>query len=413
MLLLLLLACPRSVQPVAAAPTTTAPLDTTEPTDPAARVTWIIHGDPLARRPRLPSATDDPDLVAFVTIARSSDPRPAQWWSLERQHRGTLAAALSAGARLASLETTLGVPEDALDYVLPLARARSSDLKRPVLAAIGGPAEVLLPMVERQVLLAWMDGPGIPSEPVATLLRRPEWARLAETPAGRLLGAGGARADATSAREALLDATWMALMEASANTDREQDALRALLGERGRARIDDRLREAEAGLRANASDPADRGGALLAQAALRWRGACGDPPCGGLDRVRGMVAAGRWSPDLAALADTWRVIAWKNADDHLVSAWDHPSFPSAADQLVEVLLTEAVTLDRSMLRMASPDIRFTLEVTRALGGGDLTGKDDLFRAIHRKVGAVAKAAATHAPERLREPLTRMATRAGM
>lgn len=410
MLLHLLLACPRGVTPTApvAPPVAAVP---TQPTDPAGISAWMIRGDPLARRPRLPTGSVDPGTDAFVAVASGTDPRPAEWWTLDRQYAGTVAVPLAAGARLAAVETTLAAPEDALDFVIPLARGRTTDLKRPAIAAIGAAAESLLPMMERQVLLAWMDGPDVPASAAAALLSRPEWARLAESPAGRLLAAQEAHADATVARAALVDATFLALMEATANTDREQDALRALLGEHGRAGIDERLREAEAGLRADASDPEDRGGALLAQAALRWRGACADPPCGGLDRVRAIVAAGRWGPGTAALSASWRAIVWKNADDHLVAAWDHASFSGAASQLVEALLVDDATLDRSLLRMPTPDARFNLAVSRALGGGDLTSKEDLFRTIERKVAVEADAALKTAPERLREPLSRMAKRA--
>lgn len=420
----LLFACVRSISPALEVDPPIAAAADAEPGDPAGRLAWMIGSDPLVRRPRMPAGPVPSGLDAFVTATRREAPTAQDWWNAELTGRGTVSVAFARGARLAELEASLGAPLEALAWVVPLAAPGPAvfDPIRPTLAWLGDVApEALLVVQERRVLLGWLDGPAIDVRPAALALGAPTYDRVATTPAGLLLlaraaGASDAAAGAEGARW-LEEATWLAAMGAAANRDAEQATLRELRREAS-ARwsltgdpLAGLLDGAEARLRADARSDASSGGALLAQAARRWAGACPDAPCGGMDRVEAMRVSAGWGT--SALAAAWQAIAMKAAIDRLDAAWDSSSFPVALDDVVEALIgTGGGTIDRSILRRARPDPAVNLQLVRSAGGGDLTGRDELFHALNARVAALATAAAAAVPARIAEPLTRIAKRAG-
>ncbi len=422
-MLLLLLACARSIPPALQVEDEDTVLAEAEPTDPAARLAWMVGEDPLVRRPRLPTGDVDPALAAYRAVASRDNVKPTDWADLEALHRGTLAVPFARGARLAALETALGEPAVAFSWLLPLpADKPGQEQVRPPLDWLqGGEPESLLTIVERQVMLGWLDGPGIPLDAPARALAAPTYARVATTPAGALLlaRAEGARdpAAAEAALAALQEATWIAAMRAAADRDEEQAALKALVAEAGtRAGIagdptKTLLARATAGFAADAGADVSTGGALLAQAALRWAGGCPDTPCTGFDRVAAMDAAGRWDASIASLAATWKVVAAKDALDRLDVAWEEPSFSAALDAEVEVLLGTGGTVDRAVLLYPRSGPSVALALSRAAGGGDLTSREDVLRVLSTRLATAARAAAEGAPAALREPLLRIAKRA--
>jgi hypothetical protein len=421
-MLLILLACVRPIAPALEIDAQDAATVLPEPTDPTARLAWMIGDDPLVRRPRVPTGPADPALAAWVATASAAESTPLAWLEVEAQHRGTAVVALARGARLAALETTLGDPATALGWAVPLPQGEASqDQVRPPLDWLGAKPEALLGVVERQVLLGWLDGPTIPVDVVARALAAPTYDRASATPAGTLLLARAAQkrdpAAAVAGLAALEEATWLAAMGAAADRDAEQAAMKTIRTEAGvRAGVsgdptNTLLVRAWQGLAADAATDASTGRALLAQAALRWRGACVDAPCGGFDRVAAMGAAGGWDAAVAPLAEAWRVIAAKDALDRLEAAYDTPAFPQALDGVVEVLLGGGSTIDRALLLYPRPGAPVNLALSRAAGGGDLTTREDLFRTLEASLARDARAAASAAPERLREPLLRIAKRA--
>ncbi|MFN7147641.1 MAG: hypothetical protein ACK4YP_27985, partial [Myxococcota bacterium] len=321
------------------------------------------------------------------------------------------------------LETSLGDPAAAMPWVLPLPSDGPAEGQvRPVLDWLGtDDAEALLPIVERQVILGWLDGPGVPVDAAARALGEPTYDRIAATPAGKLLLARAARpadpAAAATARAALEEATWIAAMSAAADRDAEQATLKTIVAEaRTKAGTEGSptralLAAAADGFAKDAGTDASVGYALLAQAALRWDGGCPDQPCGGFDRVAAMEAATRWDPGVAPFVAVWKAIASKDALDRLEASYDAPSFPKALDAQVEVLLGTGGSLDRSVLLYPRPGPPVQLALSRAAGGGDLTSREDLLHTLRARLAGVAKTAASTAPDRVREPLLRMAKRA--
>lgn len=421
-MLLLLVACARPIPPALQVEPEDLAQAAPEPTDTPALLAWIIGDDPLARRPRTPTSPGDAALAAWTAVAQGADPSPTEWASIEAAHRGTAAVPLARGARLAALETALGDPPAALGWAVPLpAGDPSQDQVRPALDWLGAKPEALLGVVERQVLLGWLDAPGVPIDAAARALANPTYDRASATPAGTLLLARAALphdpAAGAASRAALEEATWLALMGAAADRDAEQAALKGLRAEAGtRAGVsgdptNTLLTRAWQGFAADAGANDSTGLALVAQAALRWRNACTDAPCGGFDRVALMEDAKRWDPAVAPIADAWRVVAAKDALDRLSVAYDEPSFPQALDGIVEVLLGTGGAVDRSLLLYPRPGAPVQLALSRAAGGGDLTTREDLFRTLEARLAQQARAAAATAPERLREPLLRIAKRA--
>jgi hypothetical protein len=124
----------------------------------------------------------------------------------------------------------------------------------------------------------------------------------------------------------------------------------------------------------------------VALTAERLGRSCPDAPCAGFDRVATLAAAGRWGPEAWAWAELWRLVALKNARDHVEVAWDEPSFPSALDGLVDALVgLGAGPFDRSILLHARPGPGVALAVVRALGEADATSRDAMLGAVDRRL----------------------------
>lgn len=429
--LLLLAGCLRASAPP---PSEVAPpVVPPEPDDPALLVPWMIAGDPLARRPRQPERPPAaPDLAAYVAVAAEADPTPAAFRRLEEQWPGTPTVALARGARLAAMEVAGDDADAVMDALLPFdppdaARPRARD---PLAwSGVVAPRD-LLPAGERAVLLGWLADPAAPPVYVATLLDRPEWDRLVQTPAGQLVRAAGqgARDEAAAAdgRDVLAEATAYAAQRAAADRPREQAEVRALkdtIGPRFGVTGDPlaaMLRRAREGLTRDGGGPGSTGLALVAIAAERLNRSCPDAPCTGFDRVTSLGDAARWGPEPAALAAAWQAIALKDARDHLDVAYAEPSFPSALDGLVEALLgPDTGPFDRSILTQAEPGPGVHLAVCRALDAGDLTSRAAMTAAVDRRLAErteAALAALAAAPDlphgaELRPPLERILKRA--
>jgi hypothetical protein len=420
-MLWLLAGCARSIAPALEVDPDDVATEAPEPDAPEARAAWMVANDPLVRRPRVPTGQVPADLPPVVALLQQSNVAAQAWWQVETTFPGTRAVPFARGARLAVLETALADPSGALAWVVPLAPPPGAEPEqvRTPLAWLGAEKpEAFLAVVERQVLLGWSDGPGVDASPAAEALRSPTWDRLQDTPAGRLLLArGAAPVDPAAGAEGLArleEATWFAAMDVAADRDSEQARFKEikaeLVGRVGESPARTLLDQAEAAFLRDAGTPASVGGALLAQAARRWVGACPDQPCGGLDRVAAMGSAGRWG--VQGLAGAWQTIALKGAADRLEAAYDTPTAADALVEVVEALSgTGGVGLDRSILRRPRPDTATNLMLTRAAGGGDLTSREDLFHALRARCAELARAAADKAPARVKEPLERIAKRA--
>jgi hypothetical protein len=426
-MLLLMLACARSIPPELFATRPSGPtVPTPTPTEPGAWLDGLIAGDPLARRVRLDGVRDDAGYAAFVSVAERPGSGARQWWELESRQRGTLAVPFARGARLAMLEAARGRPEEMLDALVPLpAHTPRMEGRKPwVWLEAGTPLpsgsdNAALAVAERQVLLGWLAVRGVDVAPAAARVQEDRWARLRATPAGTLLVARGARARDEARRAsgvaALGAATTLALLRAAADSDREQRALAEQGSARAlRDRVRDNLATALADLGADAGSDESVGLALVALAAARWEDACPDAPCGGLDRGRDLADAGAWGPLPASYAAAWAAIGWKEVGDELRAAWDHPTSADAMVKVAELVLANAAEgLDRAVLVAEEPGPVVNLQLCRALGAGDLVGKDDVLRGIRAQQRA-AVARALGAPGRdaaWREPLERIARRA--
>jgi hypothetical protein len=368
----------------------------------------VLRGDPLARRPRIPEGEVDADVEAWRQVARRQDPRSDDWWSVEATHRGTIAVPLARGARLAAIEPRFPdfAPSIAWIVPLPMPTVRVEAARHALDWLSPAKPEDVLTVMERQVLLGWLDGPSIPISLAARPLQDATWARLAQTPTGALILARAQGVGAGST-DALTEATRLALMEVAADSDVEQTAWRSLRGD-GADPINARLGM----VGQDGRDAAGVGRSLLGLAALRWRDACADAPCGGLDRVDAMTAAGRWAPELAPLVQAWQVIALKDAIDQLLTTYDTGFARLGVDRVVEALIGVGVTgVDFGALQHRDPGPGMHLAITRALGGGDATSKEAMFSALHRTLATRAEAARAVAPEGFAEPLKRIAVRA--
>lgn len=398
-----------------------------EPGEPGALVAWILRGDPLARRPRLPvgpAAAALPGLAAWQEVASRQGPvESSDWWRLERAHPGTVAVPLARGARLAEAETHLDDPlvlVGALVSLLPATTAPPADAREP-LAWLGVDGAGVLPVLERAVLYGWLDGPGLASG--AAALDDPAFARLAGTPAAILLAAHRRGEEDTAARAAALSALDAAILhaldEAAADADSEQLAMRgrrsAVLAAHPGATdpVAALLGDAERSALLDAGHPQSVGVALVAAAATRWREACPDRPCGGYDRLGLLDAAVRFDPALAGRVDTWRATLWKEAVDALEASWAHSSVTPAVDDVTElVAATEVRVLDLGLLRRREPEPAVALAWCRALGLNDATSREGVLLELSRHVGRVAAAAVEGAPPEARATLVRVARRAG-
>ena len=420
MILLLLAACPRTISPeLEITPPQAAAVELGEPEEIGAWRAWILRGDPLGRRARVPQRHLDPGLDRWLSSA-GHDAEPEAWWQAESESRGTGALPLLRGARLAAAEVVVHEPGQLLRWFVPLGESKGPPVEHPraAFAWAGTPGEEgTLAAIERSVLLGWLDGPDISTDAVASLLAQPEWARLASLPASLILRGRtqSAPAPVDSALRDLDEATTFAVHQAAADRPdeyadvrAEREALGAALGEDP---IAVRLLRALPVFAAAAGLDENAGFALVSHAALRWGGRCTDLPCAGLDRADEWATASRWGPNPARYAGTWRAIAWKGAVDELWSAWDRPQVVSAMDRVVELIATDSPrALDLSALLHASPEPAWILPITRAIGPAEGTSRVVLFRDLYARVATEAARAAAADPARS-EALGRIAARA--
>ncbi len=397
-LTLLLAGCPAHTPEPIPAPVGPPP----QPGDTDALIGWVLAGDPLARRPRMP-AGGTPGAGADIRAALGC---ALPGWEAEAGAPGTIRVPLLRGARLAELELRQDLSVTDLRLIAPLLPPVNPPPvpARPVLDWLGAPSlEGLLVVAERQVMLGWLDGPEIDRRAVAELLPDPRFDRLSRSPAGSLIlsverAAAIQPGQAAAALTQLSAAVGLALREAGADSDAQQAAWKAerarLQAERGISGdpVNELLRQAHAALLASASDPQAVGGALVAQAALRWREACPDAPCGGLDRIRALSAARRWGA--APWAAAWEIVAWKDSIDHLEVAWGRASAVYAQDEIVELLVER---LEPRMLLFDAPGPPSVLALTRALGLEGSTDRDSLLAALKDELRRMLDAPIPEAP----------------
>lgn len=405
MILTVLLGCVHEVSPELSLTLAGEYIPHPEPTTLPEWRDWVLSADPLARHPRLPATLLDLRLESWLALATHAEPDPSAWWHVEHTSGGTAAVAYSRGARLAGVEVTLGAPGALLRWIVPLGEPGPATFSEPrtPLAWAGDPSDAsLLAMLERGVLLGWMDGPDIDVSAPAARLRDPVWARLAGTPVGTLLLARDTAIAGTPSAEALRvlgEATSLALEEAAADAPAEFTAVKARraaladVNARGDV-VSNLLQVAYDALAPHAADNEAAGNAMVAHAALRWRDRCADAPCSGFDRLPELHAAARFGPAPARLAATWRVTAWKGAVDEFWAAWGRPQELRAMDRIVELIAADdARALDLTALLRPGPDSSWILGITRGAGGPEGTSKEAVFRTLYGRVAREAKTAA--------------------
>lgn len=438
--LVLLLSCSRTVPPHLQVPTDdgTANMPDVAVSDRATAVAATIGADPLARTPVLvndavlESLPGTGPLVAFGRAVRALERGDGQtertMQLLEDEWASTVAVPLSRGYRLRIAEnqlTTRLTPASADALIGLLSPLVPVDPKQTApRSAMHWLGRDLTPALVRGyadqwVLAGWLAHPRIPTAPVADLLARPQYDGLRESPLGALLTAR--RADGVAeegAWPALQRATGLALEQAAADRDAEQarwsDVKTTVGTELGTDDpIGTLLQAALSGSTPGAHDDRAAGAALLAWAALRWRGACGLPSCIGVDRIDMVRMSGRWHADLEPLAATWRVIALKESIDTLDSGRDTVLFPKAMVDLVDALLgTGARPLEASLLRKARGDGAVWLGLSRAVGEEGTVDWEGARAALGRHLqGEAAQARSVVTEPEWKERLERIRRRA--
>jgi hypothetical protein len=414
--------CPKAVpehlrldpEPTDAAPA--API-----VDLASALAAMVGRDPLARSPFLPDANaldeiapGGDGLAAFVrevhTVDGGSGEVARELQGLEDQWPGTAVVPLARGYRLRIVETEVATGRDdeasqaeLVGLLTPLTPGSpNAGLARLPLAWLGDqPVDVY---AERWVLESWLGSPGIPLDVLAGPLAAPQYDDLRGSPVGKLILARvqGQRADDAAAMADLRRATSLAVVRAAADRDAEQDAWsarkKALADELGDPDpIAKLLERAADGLTGAAGSDRATGGALLAIAALRWVDRC--QGCGGLDRVEVMGEAGRWDPEIAALAAAWQAVALKESVDAVEVGRDTILFPDDAVDLVDALIgTGAGPIEADVLRKGRADPQVWLSLSRAVGDDGSTDWDGARPALVRHLRQVVDAAIPGATE---------------
>lgn len=372
------------------------------PTSVEGAVAGLVGADPLVRSPSLPEVRElealdgAASLAAYVHAVQDLEQGDGQaertMQQLEDQWPRDAVVALSRGYRLRVVENLLGnqaLPVDQRDVsvmglLTPLQVASDgAALNRgPLdwLAPDGVPEAQIHGYGERWVLQGWLAAPEIPVGAAAEALRADMYDGLSRTPTAALLLArdDGADADPSAGLDALARATELALLQAAADRDREQadwsERRKAAATELGvEDPIHALLSEAATSLTAGAGADVATGGALLALSAMRWRNACDDSPCRGLDRVATMGQARRFDDRIDTLGHVWQVIALKEALDTMEVAHDSVMYPDGSVALVDAVLgTGGGPLDDQVLRKRRPDAGVWLAVSRAVGEEGVT-----------------------------------------
>lgn len=388
------------------------------PRDLAEALQRIVGKDPLARRPKLPEEgwlgdLDAPGLRAWDTIARGT-PNPGELSLLEDQYAGTVAVALSRGARLAAVEDMTRALLDgerasersALLWLSPLTPAPELSTGRGPwawLTALSPAHASLLAYGESSVMRGWLDGPGLPLDAVAAALGTPTYDRLSLSVEGQLVLAIAQRPAAEGAAS-LDDARLVAellLERAAADRNSEQDAHRercaALATERGLdagdrdplpAMVDAILAE----LVAQAPREQAVGAALLTWSVRRWLGGC--PSCPGLDRSAQLDAALRWAPELSGAVAAARVAFLKDALDSLEVGLERARTVNAHAPLADALIGlgyEPPPL--TWVERPTADAGLWLSLTRMIGGVEAATEEEGLAALRGALATHAQALA--------------------
>jgi hypothetical protein len=414
---------------------------------PLARAVGV---DPLLRLPRLPATAYDGPSAVLLDFARAADdaeraagnatpdapaPEILVLRRFEAEHPGTVATALVRGYALRLLDNRLAstsiddeaAQADIAAWITPLSPGNPAiSLSRLGLSWVASPAPTgaslsleVRTIAEHRVLAGWLAGPDVPLGEVRSALEATQYDALRGSPIGRILVARAENrtADASNGLAALQQATRLALLEAAADRDKEQAAwadLRASLEpELGKDPVGALLQRARTALTEAAGDDAAAGGALLAHAALRWTGPCVEAGCVGLDRVEQLGHAARFDARIRSLADIWRVIALKDAIDHLDVAQNTIAFPKAAADLTDALAGNGFgPPDVDLLRRQRPDPGTWMGVGLTAGVEGATdwpaARAALLGALRQSIQRIAPA---YAGTDLEEPLGRIARRA--
>lgn len=400
----------------------------------------LVGTDPLVRRPA-PGTLDTwraleerESIEAWARLARQPLAPAKTWMALEAAHPGTLAVPLARGAGLAALEAATAVtsPTEARNHVLlawlgpvvvdgaPLPSAARGALDWLESTPEAAPAAVLQ-WSERNVLLGWLDAPGLPLEPAAAALQPGVYDRLLDSPTGALLRARAAQRQSPGgtdrAAAALAQATTLALQRVTADQDGEQERWRrtreGLADTLGPDPVATLLATARTEATAAASDDAAVAIGLVALAAERIHGSCPDAPCGGLDRVTRLGAAHRWDPAQTGTATVWKVIALKAALDRLEVTRDRVGVPGPWGDLSDALLgTGGGSVPQHLLRTRTPTAATWLALSRASGAEDTTTWEDCLPALEGRLASLLRDALAHEslPADTRALLTRVERR---
>ena len=381
----------------------------------------LVAHDPLVRRPAPGPNGHWKDLgdpvEAWAALARRENLEPTDWAALEARLPGTLAVPLARGARLAVLEVK------ASEELTPQAEASvarwlghiQADEQSPTHAP-GAPLAWLDPkdplgtavhIAERQVLLGWLDGPGIPLSAAAEAMRPGVHDRLIDAPAGHLLLGRAQHATDPSARargfEALARATSLALESAAADRDSEQQAFAARTAaaraELGGEPVPALLALARTALSLDAGDDVSAGLALVAIGAERLVDSCPDRPCVGLDRTLALARTETWGPEVARWARAWRLVALKDAVDAFEVAYDRPTFYHVIPGLADALIgTGASTVPLTLLQQRSANSTVLLAISRAAAGVDATDEEGATLALRKRLAEIAGQVASDPPD---------------
>lgn len=370
-----------------------------------------LHGDPLARRPRPPDdATLAPlpgaePLLAFAALTRAAPSDPAAWSAFERERRGTLAVGLARGWRLGAVESMIGPLTQGDEAAARAALLWLSGLRdAPTLTVaytpwffLGEPVspEAMRAMGERWALRGFLDGPGVPLEELARLLRETTYDRLtAEIEGQVILTRAAAPRPAPAADLAPLERlVGLCLERATADADKEQaahrDRVKLLPGAAGSDPLPAYAAAVAAGLAAQSGDDEGAGGALLAVGLARWLVTAPEA----LDRADTLAAAGRFSPRLKLWADVALTLTLKDAVDRLEVGLKHERFAEALPRLADALLGLGLPVDISLLERRAPIHGAWLSITRAAGRPDGTTQDEGLAALraltHARLTALA------------------------
>lgn len=431
------LSLPGAAGEVAAAPAA-API-----TDAPSALAWVIRGDPLCRRPRLPTP-DQLDGIAGTealadageTIAGLEGPGRDLIGGLrlqEDQHPGTAVVGMTRGYRLgiadrllATWQGDLSSPELAqlAPLLTPLAPDPTLDrrMRHPLtfLTTDGQPLpQALRAYGDRWVLEGWLDGPGIPLGPIRDALAATPYDDLRASALGQLVvaRADGRSGDPVAGLADLRQATALALQRAAADRHAEQGAFSDARRAAGEALgTDDPVRfllqRAAARLTAAGADPRAAGGALVAITALRLQRTCERAPCSGLDRTATLARGEAWSDDLADVARAWRVIALKDAIDSMDVGHDTVVFERALVDLVDALAgTGAPPLRASLLTHRAPEPEVWAVLGAAVGDPTPSTWDDLRVPLGTHLADEARLALAVATDDTRPLLDRILRRA--